>query len=193
MNLIQAHRFPELIDGRLEFVPNYGIRYLAAWTLGVATITCWILTLIHPVSMLEWTTIPVEISARLADTIYFGTLSGAVLYLRGNYLCWDPKTNAVMTCKGFSGIRGEWITQCAFSPDGEVMFEYCQAELQALCVFSYRPNANEPWLLLHIYTNWDEAHRVAEFLRTWEPRLQIEEAQDQAALPSVRLVKPLVY
>lgn len=143
--------------------------------------------------MLEWTGIPTPISARLADSVFLGTLTASILYLRGTYLCWDTKTGAVMFCKGFSGIRGEWISQCQYNPDGEVMFEYCQAELQALCVFSYRPNANEPWLLFHIYTNWDEAHRVAEFLRLWEPRLQIEEAQDQAALPSVRNIKPLVY
>lgn len=193
MNLLQAHRFPTLVHDHLEFVPNYALRYLAAWALGITTIVCWILTLLHPVSMLEWTGIPVPVAARLADALFFGTLSASMLYLRGQYLCWDPKVGAVMYCSGFSGIRGQWTTQCPYSPDGEVMFEYCQAELQSLCVFSYRPNPGEAWLLLHIYTNWDQAHAVADFLRSWEPRLMIEEVQDQAALPSLRRVKPLIY
>ncbi len=188
---MHRHRLPEINGHEAHFEPNYTLRYAAAWVAGIVALVFLVIDLWKPHSLEV-----AGLETNLISVIIRGgtplVLGGAMMYLRGQYLVLDRRNGQILRANGFSGHVFSWETVGEFDPTGTMRFQYCQAELQALCVMTYQVPAGTEWVLLHVYTDQAVARESARCLRQWESRLSVTEIEDQSALQTARGTKPLV-
>jgi hypothetical protein len=185
------HRMPEPDFHCLHFKPNYVVRFVLAWILIVVGIY-WMLDKNLVYSVVDFLGIPKYVSLRIAYAFMPWYFLGAAYSLKGKYLQFDRQTGEIQTAWGFSGILAPWRKAGSFTVDGQILFEYCELDLRQLCVMSYRSTDQDAWLPLYVYNGWDDAHQAAEIIRKWEPRLQVEEFQEQTMAAKLKDLKALV-
>ena len=186
-----VHRIPVPEFERLDFKPNYVLRFVLAW-LVIAFGIYWMLDKHLVYSVMDVFGLPKSVSLRVAYVFMPWYFLGAGYWLKGKYLQFNRKTGEIQTAWGISGIRATWKNVGTFSAEGQLLFSYCELDLRQLCVLSYRSTDQEHWLPLHIYSDWDHAHTAAEVIRKWEPKLAIEEFQEQGMATKLKDLKPLV-
>lgn len=185
------HRLPVPDYERLEFKPNYVLRFVLAW-LVIAVGIYWMLDKQLVYSVMDVLGLPKSVSLRIAYAFMPWYFLGAGYSLKGKYLQFDRQTGEIQTTWGISGIIAPWKRAGSFAVDGQILFEYCELDLRPLCVVSYRSTDQDVWQPLHVYNGWDDAHSAAEIIRKWEPRLQVEEFQEQTIAAKLKDLKPLV-
>ena len=189
---MNSHRLPEPKDNQLLFAPDYRVRFLLSWVAVVVSGVLLTVAWLNP-EILHADASKAAVIALTIEILAPMVLVGAFTLLRARYLALDRHTGQILVATGFSGIQPtSWDAVGIFDVKGTMRFEYCQAELQSLCLLSYQAPGSEEWLLLLIYTDMVIAKEAAHRIRAWESELSVTEMQDQAALPTARGIKPLV-
>lgn len=185
------HRLPVPDYDCLEFKPNYVLRFVLAWVV-IAVGIYWMLDKQLVYSVMDVLGLPKTVSLRITYAFMPWYFLGAAYSLKGKYLQFDRKAGKIQTAWGFSGIVAPWKSVGNFIENGQLLFAYCELDLRPLCVLSYRSTDQDQWLPLHVYNGWDDAHAAAEIIRKWEPRLNVEEFQEQEMALKLKDLKPLV-
>jgi hypothetical protein len=189
---MNRHRLPVDRGDQLHFEPDYRARFLVAWVVTVV----WVILLLFSFLTPEQFSVGRLAPEGMRMILEFGSLfvlGGTGAYLRGQYICLDRHQGQILQATGFSGKIFGWDKVATFALDGTFRFQYCQAELQSLCVLSYQSPGSPDWLVIHIYTQPKAAAESARRLRIWAPELTVIEEEDQAALTLARERKPLVH
>jgi hypothetical protein len=188
---MQHHRAAWAYGDQLHLEPQYLWRNI----VGCAVIGLWVTFVVYALTTDKILRLE-DLGRSLAPMVILLlspiVLGAAVVYVRGSYICLDRNLGQILVAKGILGMVYDWKPVAAFDTTGILRFQYCQAELQSLCVLSYLAPGSETWLMLHIYTDHAVARAAAEAIRQWEGSLSVTEVEDQAALPDARSQRPLV-
>ncbi len=189
---MNSHRLPESKNDQLLFAPDHLIRYLLSWLAVACAGLLLMIALVVPEILHNDTAKASAIAIAIEFLAPLGLVGGFTL-LRARYLALDRHTGEILVATGFSGRRlSAWDAVGVFDVKGTVRFQFCQAELQSLCLLSYQAPGSEAWQLLLIYTDMVVAKEAVHRMRAWEAELSVTETVDQEALPTAQGLKPLV-